>query len=87
MNEKAFRIERDMVVIGHDGRPVGEVDSVEGDRIRLKKASPSDHAGDHQRYIGMKLVSAVEGDQVRLFANAEVAVYVEEEESGRSVKL
>lgn len=85
VDEKSLRIERNMMVIGHDGRSVGEVDCIEGGRIKLKKIDGSDHQGD--LYIEMKFVSGIEGGKVRLFANAEVAIYLEEEESGRPVKL
>ena len=66
----------------------GTVDKVEGDRIKLtKKDSAADvqegqgaHAG-HHHYISTGLVAGVEGDKVRLSANADVAVTFEEEES------
>jgi hypothetical protein len=76
-----------MNVIGADGVHVGTVDHVEGDRIKLtKKDSGADveggqgsHAG-HHHYISKGLIAGVEGDTVRLSANADVAVSFEEEE-------
>jgi hypothetical protein len=41
----------------------------------------------HDHYIEMGCVAGVEGDKVRLFANADIAVTLEEEKSGRPVKL
>jgi hypothetical protein len=81
-------IQEHMEVIGADGVHVGTVDHVEGERIKLtKKDSGADveggqgsHAG-HHHYISLGLVAEVEGDQVRLSANADVAVSFEEEES------
>ena len=80
-------IKEHMEVIGADGVHVGTVDKVEGDRIKLtKKDSGAEvvegegsHSG-HHHYISIGLVADVEGDQVRLSANADVAVTFEEEE-------
>jgi hypothetical protein len=77
-----------MEVIGADGVHVGTVDRVEGSRIKLtKKDSGAQVEGaeghnDHHHYIPAGLVAGVEDDQVRLSANADVAVTFEEEESG-----
>lgn len=81
------QIKEHMDVIGADGVHVGTVDHVEGDRIKLtKKDSGADveegqgsHAG-HHHYISKGLIAGVEGDTVRLSANADVAVQFEEEE-------
>ncbi|MGZ8312400.1 MAG: DUF2171 domain-containing protein, partial [Allosphingosinicella sp.] len=68
-------IREDMEVIGADGVRVGTVDRVEGDRIKLTRADSGEgsHEG-HHHYLPIGLVAAVEGDQVRLSANADVAV-------------
>jgi hypothetical protein len=81
------QIKEHMEVIGADGVHVGTVDHVDGDRIKLtKKDSGADveegqgaHAG-HHHYISQGLIAGVEGDKVRLSANADVAVQFEEEE-------
>ena len=81
------QIKEHMEVIGADGVHVGTVDHVEGDRIKLtKKDSGADveegqgsHAG-HHHYISQGLIAGIEGDKVRLSANADVAVTFEEEE-------
>lgn len=69
-----------MDVIGADGAHVGTVDHVDGGRIKLTKADSGEgrHKG-HHHYISGGLVAAVEGDTVRLSANADVAVTFEEE--------
>ena len=80
-------------VIGADGVHVGTVDRVEGDRIKLTKkdsgaqvegAEGGSHAG-HHHYIDGGLVAEVEGDTVRLSANADVAVTFETEEDGSAI--
>ena len=75
-------IREHMEVIGADGVHVGTVDKVEGDRIKLTKADSGEgsHEG-HHHFIPMGLVAEVEGDKVRLSANADVAVTFEEEET------
>jgi hypothetical protein len=80
------RITEHMEVIGADGVPVGHVDRVEGQRIKLTRADSGEgtHKG-HHHYVDLGLVAGVEGQQVRLSANAAVAVTLEEEESGKPV--
>jgi hypothetical protein len=70
-----------MEVIGADGVHVGTVDKVDGHRIKLTRADSGQgsHEG-HHHYISLGLVATVEGDRVRLSANADVAVQFEEEE-------
>jgi hypothetical protein len=73
-------IREHMDVNGADGVHIGTVDRVEGDRIKLTKrdSGQGSHAG-HHHYIASSLVAEIEGDQVRLSANADVAVTFEEE--------
>lgn len=73
-------IREHMDVIGADGVHVGTVDKVEGGRIKLTKADSGEgrHKG-HHHYIAGGLIAGVEGDAVRLSANADVAVSFEEE--------
>lgn len=86
-------IREHMEVIGADGVHVGTVDRVEGDRIKLTKADSGveiegagegDHAG-HHHFIPAGLVAEIEGETVRLSANADVAVTFEEEEDGEPI--
>src|SRR6478752_7291406 len=69
-----------MEVIGADGVHVGTVDRVEGGRIKLTKADSGEgrHRG-HHHFIDLGLVAEVEGQKVRLSANGDVAVTMEEE--------
>lgn len=81
------RIREHMEVIGADGVHVGTVDRVEGDRIKLttKDSGKGAHRG-HHHYIAASLVADVEGDKVRLSANADVAVTFEEEADSRPTR-
>lgn len=74
-----------MEVIGADGVHVGTIDSIETDRIKLKRNDPgqSQAHADHHHYLSRGLIAGVEGDKVRLSANADVAVQFEEEEDDR----
>ncbi len=71
------QIKEHMNIIGADGVHVGTVDGVEGGRIKLTKDSSS-HT-DHHHFISGGLVAGVEGNDVRLSANGDVAVTFEEE--------
>ena len=74
-------IREHMEVIGADGVHVGTVDHLDGNRIKLTKkdSGQGSHEG-HHHYISTGLIAGVEGDKVRLSANADVAVTFEEEE-------
>ena len=76
-------IREHMDVIGADGVHIGTVDRLEGNRIKLTKADSGQgsHQG-HHHYISTALVAEVEGDKVRLSANADVAFTFEEEADG-----
>jgi hypothetical protein len=79
-------IREHMEVIGADGVHIGTVDKLEGDRIKLTKkdSGQGSHQG-HHHYIPTALVAEVEGDQVRLSANADVAItFVDEADGGSS---
>jgi len=73
-----------MKIIGADGAPIGTVDSVEGDRIKLVKADSGSHGG-HHHYLSGGLVAGIEGDTVRLSANGDAAVLLEEEKGGEAL--
>ena len=80
------QIAQDMEVIGADGVHLGTVDAVVDGRIRLSKrdSGQGSHEG-HNHFIDLGLVATIEGMQVRLSANAAVAVTFEEEESHKPV--
>ena len=73
-------IKEHMEVIGADGVHVGTVDKVEDGRIKLTKKDSGEgsHKG-HHHFIDSSLIAEVEGDKVRLSANADVAVTMEQE--------
>jgi len=77
------QIREHMEVVGADGAHVGTVDRVEGNRIKLTKKDSGEgsHQG-HHHFIATALVADIEGDTVRLSANADVAVTFEEEGDG-----
>jgi len=74
-------------VIGADGTHVGTVDRVMGDRIKLTKADSGEgtHEG-HHHFVPLSLVADIEGDKIRLSANADVAIMFEDEQDGRPVE-
>jgi len=73
-------IKEHMEVIGADGVHVGTVDKIEGNRIKLTKKDSGEgsHKG-HHHFIDKGLVAGIEGNKVRLSANGNVAVTMEEE--------
>lgn len=80
------QVSQGMEVIGADGVHLGTVDAIVDGRIKLAKRDSGEgsHEG-HDHFIDLGLVATVEGEQVRLSANAAVAVTLEEEKSGRPV--
>ena len=77
-------IREHMEVIGADGVHLGTVDRVEGDRIKLIRADSGIGHEEHHHYVPRGLVAEVEGDRIRLSANADVAADLfEQEESGQ----
>ncbi len=81
------KVREGMEVIGADGVHLGTVDRVEGNRIKLSRSDSFGHHEGHHHYIEMGFVAGVEGDKVRLSANADIAVILEEKPSGRPVAL
>ncbi len=77
-------ISEHMEVIGADGVHIGTVDRVEGDRIKLtiEDSGEGSHKG-HHHYVQGGLVAEIEGNQVRLSANAAVALLLDEEDDGK----
>ena len=75
------QIREGMEVIGADGVHLGTVDRVEGHRIKLTRADSGQgsHEG-HHHFFSAGLVAEVEGEQVRLSANADNAALFTEEQ-------
>ncbi len=63
------QVREHMQVIDAEGTPLGKVDRIEGDRIKLTRDSSGQgsHEG-HHHFIPAGLVAEVEGDVVRLSA-------------------
>ena len=82
----AADIKKHAEIIGADGVHVGTVDGVEGGRIKLTRPDGGEgkHKG-HHHYISLGLVADIEGDKIRLSANADVAVTFEEERNSTHV--
>jgi hypothetical protein len=78
------QIREGMEVIGADGVHLGTVDRIEGHRIKLTRADSGQgsHEG-HHHFLSTGLVAEVEGEQVRLSANADnAALFTEEQDEG-----
>jgi len=78
------KITEHMEIIGADGVHIGTVDKVEGDRIKMTKADSGSH-DRHHHYLSGGLVAEVEGNKVRLSANGDAAVLLEEERDGGAI--
>jgi hypothetical protein len=83
--DRFAEIREHMLVIDAEGAPVGKVDSLEGDRIKLTRDSSGmgSHEG-HHHFIPRGLVADIEGDTVRLSARADAleAFFQTEEDDG-----
>ena len=81
-------IKRHMEVIGADGVHVGTVDRVEHGKIRLSRNDSGEgHHKGHYHFIDLVLVADVEGQKVRLSANAAIAATLEEEQAKPGASL
>jgi len=85
MSSRFDEIREHMQVIDAEGAPIGKVDSLEGDRIKLTRDSSGmgSHEG-HHHFIPRGLVAEVEGDTVRLSARADAleAIFESEKDDG-----
>ncbi len=69
-------IKEHMPIMGADGVHVGTVDHVDGHRIKLTK---NDSQDSKHHYISTGLIAEVEDGTIRLSANADVAITLEED--------
>lgn len=69
--EQTSQIREQMKVVGSDRQPVGTVDKVEGDRIKLAKNDPLAQGQHH--YIPADWIERVDGQQVCLRQKAQEA--------------
>ena len=85
MSSRFDEIREHMQVIDAEGAPIGRVDSLEGDRIKLTRDSSGmgSHEG-HHHFIPRGLVADIEGDTVRLSARADAleSIFESEEDDG-----
>jgi hypothetical protein len=80
------QIREHMKIIGADGAPIGTVDRIEDNRIKLIRADSGIGHQDEHHYIPKGLVAEVEGDTVRLSARGDVvADLFEQEQSGEPI--
>jgi hypothetical protein len=79
------QIREHMQVIDAEGTPLGKVDHVEGDKIKLTKDSSGQgsHEG-HHHFIPAGLVADVEGDIVRLSARIDAIESIFQSEEGET---
>ena len=61
MSGQASQIREHMEVVGSDGKHVGTVDKVEGDRIKLTKQDDPDGTAQHHHYLPVSSVGSVVG--------------------------
>lgn len=80
------QVREHMKIIGADGAPIGTVDRVEGDRIKLIRHDSGMGHEQHHHYIPEGLIAEIEGDTVRLSARGDVvADLFEQEQSGQPI--
>ena len=74
-----------MQVIDAEGVPLGKVDRVEGDKIKLTRDSSGQgsHEG-HHHFIPAGLIADVEGDAVRLSATVDAIESIFQTEEGEN---
>lgn len=70
-----MKIEEHMEIVGSEGKQVGTVDSVEGERIKLTKADTPKGFQGLYHYIDIGLVDAVEGNVVRLAVESDAVPF------------
>lgn len=62
------QIKEGQKVVGSDGGPVGTVDGLNGQLLKLKKNDPE--SGGSHHYLDIGLVVAVEGELIKLIVPA-----------------
>ena len=73
MSGNAAQVKEHMEVVGSDGKHVGTVDHMDGDRIKLTKKDDPDGSGQHHHYIPASSIAGVEGNRVKLSMPADQA--------------
>jgi hypothetical protein len=77
------QVREHMQVIDAEGTPLGKVDRIEGDKIKLTRDSSGEgsHEG-HHHFIPSGLIADVEGDTVRLSARIDAVESIFQSEDG-----
>ena len=73
MSGNAAQVKEHMEVVGSDGKHVGTVDHMDGDRIKLTKKDDPDGSGQHHHFIPASSIAGVEGNRVKLSMPADQA--------------
>lgn len=76
-------VRENMKVIDAEGAPIGTIDHIEGDQLKLKREDGLGNHGGHH-FIPRGLVADVEGDTVRLSAKADALESIFETGEGQS---
>jgi hypothetical protein len=71
------QIQQNATVVGADGVPIGLVDRIEGRRMKITR--PGALTGK-KHYVDIGMVAKADGAVVRLSANADVALLLEDDE-------
>jgi hypothetical protein len=64
-------------IIGADGAPIGVVDRIEGRRLKIRREGA---LTGKKHYVDAGLIAGLEDGAVRLSANADVVILLEDEE-------
>lgn len=79
------QVREHMQVIDAEGTPLGKVDRIEGDRIKLTRDSSSAGFGESRHhFIPAGLIAEVEGDTVRLSGRIDAIESIFETEEGQT---
>ena len=73
MSGNAAQVKEHMEVVGSDGKHVGTVDHMDGDRIKLTRKDDPDGSGQHHHFIPASSIAAIEGNKVKLSMPADQA--------------
>ena len=63
MSGNAAQVKEHMEVVGSDGKHVGTVDHMDGDRIKLTRKDDPDGSGQHHHYIPASSIAGDRGQQ------------------------
>jgi hypothetical protein len=83
MMSRLDQVREHMQIIDAEGTPIGKVDAIEGDRIKLTRDSSGAGAHEgHHHFVPAGLIADIEGDTVRLSARIDALESIFETEEG-----